>query len=135
MDMKRSRLVYAAIIAGVIVAGLGSRSEWASCLPAFLATYAGDTLWALLVFLCLGFVFTTQSSLRLALAALVISFSVEFSQLYQAEWIEAIRATRAGELLLGAGFKSSDLLCYTAGILMGVTGERLAVWYRKRERP
>lgn len=123
--MKRNRWTYAAAIAGVIIAGLASRSRLAPCLPAFVAAYAGDTLWALTVFLCLGFVFRGLRPWLVALAALIISFSVEASQFYQADWINAIRSTHVGALLLGAGFKWSDLLCYTAGVTIGFTGEML----------
>ena len=132
MAMKRNRRSYATVVACVIAVGLASRSDLAAHLPPFIATYAGDTLWALMVYLCLGFVFTTLPSPLLALAALVISFSVEFSQLYKAAWIDGIRATRLGALLLGSGFLTSDLLCYTAGVLMGVAGEAFVMKRKKK---
>lgn len=120
MQMQRNRLVYAAIIAVVIAAGLLSRSRFATHLPPFLATYAGDTLWALAVYTTLCFIFPRMKTLVVVLITIAISFSVEFSQLYQAQWINTIRATRIGALFLGAGFKGSDLPCYTVGSLLGV---------------
>jgi len=120
MQIRRNRWVYAALIAVVTLAGLASRSS-----PAFLASYAGDTLWALTVFLCLGFVFRTLRPWLVALAAIIIAFSVEVSQLYQADWINAIRSYRLAALLLGEGLKLSDLACYTTGIAMGFAGELL----------
>lgn len=123
--MRRNRLAYAAVIPVVIAAGLASRSSLADHLPAVVATYAGDTLWALMVFLVLAFVFPRSPTAVVAATALGISFAVEFSQLYQAGWIDRIRDTRLGALSLGSGFKGSDLLCYTAGVLIGVLGERL----------
>jgi hypothetical protein len=60
----------------------------------------------------------------LAAAALGISFAVEFSQLVQVEWLERLRATRAGALVLGRGFLATDLICYAAGVALGVAGER-----------
>jgi len=125
MQIRRNRWVYAAIIAVVILIGLASRSTLATYLPAFLASYAGDTLWALTVFLCLGFVFRTLRPWLVALAAIIIAFSVEASQLYQADWINAIRSYRLAALLLGEGFKWSDLACYTTGIAIGLVGELL----------
>jgi len=119
-------LAYAAVIALVIVAGLGSRSDLAVHLPEFIATYAGDTLWTLTVFLVLGVVFPMASTAVIAVVTLVISYGVEVSQLYQAEWLNAIRDTRIGALALGAGFKWSDLVCYTVGCTAGVVGELLA---------
>jgi len=133
--MQRNRLKYAAAIAVVIVAGLASRSGLAEHLPAFVATYAGDALWALTVFLTIGFILPGLSISAAAIAAFVISFGVEISQLYQANWINQIRATWPGALLLGAGFKWSDLVCYTTGIMMGIAGESLIRMWQKESAP
>lgn len=119
----RRRLHYVLVIALVIVAGLASRSSVAVHLPAFVRTYAGDTLWALALFLFLGLLLPRKHTITLALLALAIAFAIEFSQLYHAPWIDSLRDTRPGGLILGFGFLWSDLLCYTAGILLGVAGE------------
>ena len=124
--MQRNRYVYAGVIAAVVAAGLLSRSSLACYLPAFIATYAGDTLWALMVFLGLGFVFPRASTLKLAVITLAFSFGIELAQLYQAPWISSLRATGLGALVLGAGFIWSDFVCYTIGCLLGVLGEILA---------
>ena len=129
--MQRNRLAYTALIAVVIAAGLASRSEWARHLPEFIASYAGDTLWALVVFLALGFVFRTLSTTIVAAVAIAIAFAVEFSQLYRGEWLNRLRDTRIGGLLLGEGFLWSDLVCYSVGVLIGVAGEVL--WSRRRK--
>ncbi len=127
---KRNRWLSAIALLAVVIVGLGSRSGLAVHLPAFIATYAGDTLWALMVFLVLGFIFVSARTTVIALLALAISFGVEISQLYQADWINAIRATRIGALALGAGFKWSDLICYSVGCGLGVIGDWLA-WSRR----
>lgn len=51
--------------------------------------------------------------------AIIFSFCIEFSQMYHAPWIEEIRSTRLGGLILGYGFKFSDLVCYSVGIVFG----------------
>ena len=58
--------------------------------------------------------------------ALVLSFSVESSQLYQATWVRDIRATELGGLLLGHGFKVSDLICYSLGNVSAYLADRFA---------
>lgn len=121
--MPRNRIEYVAWVALVIMAGLVSRSSWAKFLPELMRDYAGDTLWALMVFLILGFLFPRTRTVALAAVALVISFSVEFSQIYQAEWINQIRATRIGGLVLGRGWVPTDLVCYTVGVAIGAAGE------------
>ncbi len=57
--------------------------------------------------------------LRLAGAALAFAFVIEFAQLYQAPWINAIRATTLGHLVLGTGFQWWDLLAYAVGVGFG----------------
>ncbi|MGI9239813.1 MAG: DUF2809 domain-containing protein, partial [Verrucomicrobiales bacterium] len=77
---------------------------------------AGDTLWAVLVFLVLAFAFPTRRAPALAAIAFAISLSVELLQLYQSPWLNGVRDTLPGRLLLGQGFLFSDLLCYAIGI-------------------
>jgi hypothetical protein len=117
--------MYAWILGVVIAAGLFSRSAHAHLLPGFVATYAGDTLWTLAIFLTLGLLFPRGHTLVHGAVCLGVSYLVEISQLYQADWINAVRDTTVGALALGAGFLGSDFVCYTVGGLMGVAGETL----------
>ena len=97
-----------------------SRSDLAVHLPAFIAAYAGDTLWSLALFLTIGLIRPGIRTTTAAVLTVVIAFAVEFSQLYQAGWINAIRQHRIGALFLGNGFVWSDLPCYVVGCLLGV---------------
>ena len=98
--------------------GLASRSN-AVALPEFVATYAGDTLWALLVFWLIRAANPAARVGVSALLAIAFAFVIELSQFYQAPWINNIRATTLGGLVLGFGFKLSDLVCYSVGVLIG----------------
>jgi hypothetical protein len=118
------RLVYLLCAAAVVPFGLASR-RFGALLPAFVAEYAGDTLWALMVFFGLGAVAPRASILTRAAAALAVSYVVEISQLYHAPWIDALRATTLGGLVLGFDFVWSDLVCYTVGVASGAILERL----------
>ena len=51
-----------------------------------------------------------------AMAALITSFAIEFSQMLTPDWLVKIRSTFLGHMLLGQGFLWSDLLAYTIGI-------------------
>ncbi len=126
--MKRNRIIYAAGILIVILLGLASRSG-SPLLPRLVKEYASDTLWALVAYLAVGFLFPRLSIARVALIAGLFSLAVEISQLYHAEWIDGIRKNRLGGLVLGFGFLWSDLLCYLAGIGLGVLVESLAARY------
>jgi len=123
LPQPRSRPLYALLILLVIATGLLWRSRILP-LPPFAFKYGGDALWALVVFLGCGFLLRRTSTLRIALIALAVSWSVEVFQLYQAPWIEAVRATVFGRLVLGSTFNWPDLLAYAFGILAGALAER-----------
>jgi hypothetical protein len=114
----RNRGAYVGLLAGTIALGLGSR-HYEAMLPRFLSAYAGDTLWATAVFLVLAVIFHRARGSLLALLAVIVAFSVEFSQLWHPAWLVDIRATTAGALLLGTDFVWSDLACYAVGVGIG----------------
>lgn len=120
VTIQRGRCLYA--LAGLLVVGLGLflRSGLLMPLPGGVIKYGGDALWALVVFLGLGLVRPRDSTLRLGLLALGCAWAVEFSQLYHAPWIDAVRATRLGRLVLGSTFNAPDLPAYALGIALGV---------------
>ena len=130
-DPRRNRAAWVALIALVVILGLGSRRH-ASRLPAFVAAYAGDTLWATGAFLGLGLLLPRASTWRVAFLAMIVSLSVEVGQLYHAPWIDSIRGTTLGGLVLGFDFVWSDLACYVIGVGLGMVIE--AVW-KMRARP
>jgi hypothetical protein len=122
IPVRRNRLIYAAAIVLVIAAGLLLRSHLLP-FPKFFIKYGGDALWALMVFLGFGCVFHRSSTARIAFAAVCFAWTVEFSQLYHAPWIDAIRSTLPGRLVLGSSFNSPDLIAYVIGIAIGVFAE------------
>jgi hypothetical protein len=89
-------------------------------LPGFIAAYSGDTLWALAAYLGTGLVLPRASTRTIALLAMIFSVAIELSQLYHAPWIDSIRHTTLGGLILGFGFLWSDLSCYAVGVGLGV---------------
>lgn len=103
-----------ALLVLTVALGLASR-RFADVLPDFLAEYAGDALWAAMVFWIAALVFPRAATVHLAAAAFGVALVVELSQLYHAPWIDVIRGTRLGALVLGYGFLWSDLVCYAAG--------------------
>lgn len=115
--MKHKRWIYLAITFVIILTGLASR-KYGDVLPEFVAAYSGDTLWAAMVYFGLRFLFPSASVFRIAIGALVFSYCIELSQLYQADWANAIRNTTLGALIFGHGFLWTDMVCYTVGILL-----------------
>ena len=117
MPTLRNRLHSFLLIIGTIGLGLASRSSFT---PALVYPYLGDVLYALMIYFILGFLLPKASSFKVAALCLLVCYSIELSQLYQAEWINEIRSTRLGGLALGFGFLWSDLVCYLVGTVVGV---------------
>ncbi|SEM45146.1 Protein of unknown function [Paenisporosarcina quisquiliarum] len=113
---ESKRFYYVIAILVSIVFGLASR--YISALPMFIVNHAGDTLWAIMVYFLFRIIFV-HKSLHLAIyLSLVFCFCIEFSQLYQADWINTIRVSLVGSLILGKGFLPEDLIRYSIGIVI-----------------
>lgn len=119
----RNRLVYGLLTVAVLLLGLASR-RYSAWLPPFVHAYVGDVLWTLMVFLGFAMLFKRQPTRTIAWLALLFSFGIEISQLYHAPWLDNLRATRLGGLVLGFGFLWTDLFCYSVGIAVGVLVDR-----------
>lgn len=118
------RLVYLLALLIIVAAGLASR-HFKSFLPTVLNLYLGDALWAMMVFFLMRVLAPSLSPLRSALWALAFAYGIELSQLYQAPWINDLRHTTLGGLLLGFGFLWTDILAYTLGIIAGLGLDKL----------
>ena len=133
----RPRAVYALLVVSTVVLGLGSR-RYGAALPDVLAAYAGDALWAAMVFWLAAIVRPRARTLHVAAAALAISFAVESTQLYRAPWIDAVRSNRLGALALGQGFLWTDLACYMVGVCVAALLDhalRARLHGRRRHEP
>ena len=119
---SRHRGLYALWIILVIGLGLGSRAEILDLSP-FVAKYAGDALWALLIFLGFGFLLRTRRSVMLAGLAFGVCCAVEFSQLYHTPWLNELRRTWFGKLVMGDTFAWGDIVAYLVGIVLGASIE------------
>ena len=119
MPPKRNKITYAILITVTIAAGLLSR-KFSFYFPALINEYIGDALWAAMIFFIFAFIFNRKKTIWIAILSLAFCYLIELSQLYHAPWIDNIRATTIGALILGFGFLWSDLLAYFLGIVLGV---------------
>lgn len=120
---KRNAIKYLMLVITVIICGLSARS-FSSFLPMWINLYLGDILWGLMIFFLFGLLFRARSTRVVATGALIFSYAVEISQLYHSHWIDSLRHTGIGGLILGYGFLWSDLVSYTLGIGLGLLIER-----------
>ena len=122
--MRPQKIFYLLAIILTILAGLGSRA-YAGPGAAFIRLYVGDVLYATLFYWCFRWLMPARPKHWAAVCALAFCWVIELGQLYQAPWIDGLRATLLGRLVLGAGFLWSDFPCYTLGAALGWLLDRL----------
>lgn len=116
--LMKLRVRYLLLVIITVAAGLASRS-FQSHLPPFLGEYAGDTLWALMVYWLFRILAPNERARNVAISALIFSYCIELTQLYQAPWAQDLRQYQLIALIFGHGFLWTDLICYTVGITVG----------------
>lgn len=116
--MKQNRFSYLTIIFTVIVVGIFSRKV------VFIPLFIGDLLYAVMVYFGICFLFINLDRIKSAIIALLICYSIEALQLYDAEWIIALQNTFFGHYVLGKGFLWSDILAYSFGIIIAYFCEK-----------
>lgn len=118
--MPRTRTTYIAAALLTITAGLLVHVR-GGALGSAARDVIGDALWAAMVAWWVGALVPNARLLSRSAAAYAICVVVEVSQLYHTPWLDALRATTMGHLVLGSGFDPRDLLAYA----LGVTGAAL----------
>jgi len=114
--VTRRRLAFLA--AAVATIGVGLLVHWGGgALDRALRDVRGDERWAAMVAWWLGAAAPRARLTIRSAAAYAVCVAVETSQLYHAPWLDALRATRAGHLVLGSGFDPRDLLAYALGVV------------------
>lgn len=127
----RARLSYVAVAVTTIAIGLWVHRGGLT-LSAAAQDMAGDALWAMMMMWWVGAAIPTVPVLTRGTVALAICFAVELSQLVHAPWLDSVRGTTLGRLVLGSGFDRRDLLAYATGVLLAVVLERaLRRWFWK----
>lgn len=122
--MQPPKTFYPLAIVVTMIAGLGSRA-YAGPGAAFIHMYVGDVLYATLYYWTFRWVAPLRPRPWAAAWTWALCCLIEVGQLYQAPWINALRATRLGGLVLGFGFLWSDLVCYALGVMLGWGLDRL----------
>jgi hypothetical protein len=110
--LKNTRIRYFILVLIVIALGITSRKIEG------IPTFFGDTLYAVMIYFGMRMLFVPFHIIKTAILALIICFSIEFLQLYNASWLLEIRKTTFGHYVLGQGFLWSDLGYYSIGIIM-----------------
>ncbi|MGI9901813.1 DUF2809 domain-containing protein [Bacillus velezensis] len=129
--MNRHPLTYGICTVFIIALGLLSRTTYITALlPGIINAYLGDALWAAMIFTGFGLLFRHIRTETAAFLSLSFCCLIECSQLYHAPWIDAIRSSTFGGLILGWQFVWSDIFAYP----LGVCAAAFLEWAVKRNR-
>lgn len=128
--MKNKRIIFLIVSFVTICIGLFVRfkKQW---FPDVVNLYMGDILYAFMMFYIVSFFAVNKSRDVRAVIALVICCCIEASQLYQADWINAVRETIPGKLVLGSGFLWSDILAYSIGVFLALIVDKFVLFGAK----
>lgn len=86
---------------------------------------SGDALWGMMIAWGVGTLLPYVGVAARAMLAYGVCLVVETSQLIHVPWLDAVRATKLGHLVLGSDFDGRDLLAYAVGVLVAVALEYL----------
>jgi hypothetical protein len=98
---------------------LGYIVRFSPSLPEYIRDPAGSIAYEIFWILTILFIYPPADRQRTAIWVCLGSCAIEFLQLYQPPWLQAIRATLPGRLVLGSTFLWSDLPVYFIGSYLG----------------
>lgn len=129
--MLKNRRFY--LIAVIVIIGLGIASRRIMGFPYFVYEYVGDVLWAMNLYMLFRLIFPSEKIPLITFISFAFAVLVEFSQLYHEPWIDSIRNTVIGGMILGYGFLWSDILCYAIGTTLGVLADLIYLKIRTKK--
>lgn len=112
----KNRALYCVAMFITMAAGLASRT-YGEHLPQWVHEHFGDALWAGMIYFGVRMLCIHWSRARAVWISVTFSWLIEFSQLIQLPWLNELRSTLLGALILGRGFLVIDLIRYLIGIL------------------
>lgn len=130
MINKKRRICYFILYLLIIPIGLSTRKQpqW---FFQVIAEYGGDIFWSTMFFFLFRAFSPRPALWKIAFWTFAFSVAIEVSQLYHAPWIDRIRQTFPGSMLLGNTFLWSDIACYFTGVLLGWAVGMLADRYTR----
>lgn len=120
---QRSLLKYLPLAVLIIALGLPARLA-PNLLPPWYVAYAGDFLWAMLLYFVCALTLR-RSAKQTFCIALIIACLIEVSQLFHPPWLEYLRSVRPLAFVLGFSFLWSDIAAYTLGIALAAAIDRV----------
>jgi glycopeptide antibiotics resistance protein len=114
--MKKRRIVYFILYLLIIPIGYSTR-KMAHLYHPFIAEHGGDALWAAMFVFLFRSIWPSTKLWKVMLYSYLLCIAIEVSELYHAPWIDDIRRTFLGKMILGWGFLWGDFVRYLCGVL------------------
>ncbi|HEY3840685.1 MAG TPA: DUF2809 domain-containing protein [Bryobacteraceae bacterium] len=115
--MIRRRLLWACSAAALIPIGLWLR--FAAPVPEWLRDGSGGALYVVFWIFAILVLKPETPALPLTVSVLLATCAIEFSQQWHPAWLERLRATLPGRLVLGTTFDWGDFPPYFVGAMIG----------------
>ena len=125
--MRQKLAVYFPIILLLFAVGLPTRIAPIN-LPYWYVTYAGDFIWAMMIYFLYRLFFRWEL-FSTFLITLTTTYLIEISQLFHPAWLDYLRSFKLVGLIIGYSFLWSDIVAYTAGIMLAATEDKIIVSY------
>ena len=116
MIARRRRGVYVGLLLATVMTGFAVHMH-GHFLGGLVRDVLGDALWAAMIVWLLALVLPSATTRTIAIGAIVVCVLVELSQLLRAEWLDDVRGTMIGHLVLGSDYDTRDLFAYGAGVV------------------
>ncbi len=113
----RQRLVFLVNILAIVPLGYAIR--FSHILPEYFHDAGGSIAYQIFWMLLVLLIYPSANLRLTAIWVCIGSCAIEFLQLYQPPWLQAIRATFPGRLVLGTTFLWSDFPAYFVGSYLG----------------
>jgi Protein of unknown function (DUF2809) len=111
------RLVFLVNILAIVP--LGYTIRFSPSLPEYICDLGGSIAYQIFWICLVLFIYPPANRRLTAIWVGLGSCAIEFLQLYQPPWLQVIRATLLGRLVLGSTFLWSDLPVYWIGVYLG----------------
>lgn len=118
----RYRLIL--LISMIVIVPLGYVIRFSEATQAGLGDFFGSVAYEIFWILLVIFLFPKCSVAKVAIAVCLATCAIEFLQLWTPPFLQAIRATLPGRLVLGNTFLWSDFPSYLIGSFLGWLGVR-----------
>ncbi|MGI0486332.1 DUF2809 domain-containing protein [Pantanalinema rosaneae CENA516] len=118
----RYRLIL--LISMIVIVPLGYFIRFSQATQAGLGDFFGSVAYEMFWILLVIFLFPKFSIAKVAIAVCLATCAIEFLQLWTPPFLQAIRTTLPGRLVLGNTFSLSDFPAYFVGSLLGWVGVR-----------